>query len=381
MSWTPRDRVLAAINHEEPDRVPIDFGGTTASSIVLDAYENLKAHLHLEHETKVMSALSRLALPDESLLKLFEVDTRAIIAGPYEGGHVKWVDDTTFIDEFGVTYKCTTGTDDKHFLFKDGPFCGGKLTKDRIDAFDWPDPDNPGLVRGVKERVEAITAAGDYCIVVNLPGQLIHRGYPMRGMEDFLKDLYRNPEGVCYLMDRLTDYLIRASENVINAAGPENIDIIFFGEDLGTQEGCMFDPDNVYAKYIKPRHERIIQSAKSLTGAKSLFHCCGSAYHFIDHLVDIGVDALNPVQVTAKNMEPERLKEEFGDRMAFWGGINTQRILPYGTPEEVGAETRRVIDIFGKGGGYVLNSVHNIQLEVPPENVVAMFDQGRAHAY
>ncbi len=120
---------------------------------------------------------------------------------------------------------------------------------------------------------------------------------------------------------------------------------------------------------------------KSLTGAKSLFHCCGSAYHFIDHLIDIGVDVLNPVQVTARNMEPERLKEEFGDRMSFWGGINTQEILPYHSAEAVRQEARRCIDIFGKQGGYILNAVHNIQFEVPPENIVAMYDAGINHHY
>jgi uroporphyrinogen decarboxylase len=194
-----------------------------------------------------------------------------------------------------------------------------------------------------------------------------------------LKDFYKDPDVVCYLMDRLTDYCVRATENMIAAAGPENIDIIFFGEDLGTQDGCMFDPDGFYARYIKPRHERVIQSAKALTNGLSLFHCCGSAYHFLDHLLDIGVNALNPVQVTAKNMEPERLKSEFGDRMAFWGGFNTQQILPYGTAAEVTSEAHRLIDIFAKGGGYVLNAVHNIQSEVPPENIVAMFQAGLDH--
>jgi len=182
-------------------------------------------------------------------------------------------------------------------------------------------------------------------------------------------------------MDRLADYNIKASEKMIREAGPENIDVIFFGEDLGTQNGCMFDPDATYGRMIKPRHERIIQTLKGLTGGKSLFHCCGSAYLFIEHLIDIGVDILNPVQVAAKNMEVERLKGEFGTRMAFWGGINTQATLPQGTPEEVIAETRHVIDVLGKGGGYVLNAVHNIQPEVPPENVVAMYDTGLAHRY
>ena len=381
MTWTPRERVLAALNHEEPDRVPIDLGGTGASSIVIQAYERLKAHLGLVHETTVLSKINYLAMPDESVLQRFGVDTRPLMAPGRRGGSGRWLDELTYIDHFGVTYKSTTDTDDKHFLYKDGPLYGGKLTQDRVDAMDWPDPDDPGIFTGIKEQVARYKAAGDYCLVLNVPDQVIHRAYALRGMEDFLKDLYRNAETACYLMDRLADYNIRASENMIREAGAENVDVIFFGEDLGTQEGCMFDPDATYGRLIKPRHERIIQTLKSLTGGKSLFHCCGSAYQFIDHLIDIGVDALNPVQVTAKNMEPERLKGEFGDRMAFWGGINTQEVLPYQTADAVTAETERCINIFGKGGGYVLDAVHNIQFEVPPENVVAMYDAGLRHRY
>ncbi len=381
MTWTPRERVLAAINHEEPDRVPIDLAGTGASSIVVDAYDRLKAHLGLEHETKMMSKLNHVALPDESVLQRFGVDTRPIIAPGRRGGGGRWIDDLTYIDHFGVTYKGTVGADDKHFLYKDGPLHGGKLTIDRIDAMDWPDPDDPAMVTGIKDQVARYKAAGDYCLVFNVPDQVIHRAYGLRGMEDFLKDFFKATEAACYLMDRLADFNIRASENMIREAGPENVDVIFFGEDLGTQDGCMFDPDGTYGRLIKPRHERIIQTLKSLTGGKSLFHCCGSAYQFIDHLVDIGVDVLNPVQVTARNMEPERLKEEFGDRMAFWGGINTQEILPYQSAEAVRQEAERCIEIFGKQGGYILNAVHNIQFEVPPENIVAMYDVGVNHHY
>jgi uroporphyrinogen decarboxylase len=203
----------------------------------------------------------------------------------------------------------------------------------------------------------------------------------MRGMEAFLKDLYREREAACHLMDRLCDYWVGTAEAVMRAAGPENVDVVFFGEDLGTQEGCMFDPEDVYARLIKPRHRRMVETVKGLADVAVCFHCCGSAYRFLDHLIDIGVDALNPVQVSAKDMEPERLKSEFGDRLAFWGGIDSQHVLPYGTPAEVRAEAGRIIDILGRGGGYMLNAVHAIQAEVPPANVVAMFDTGLAHAY
>lgn len=378
--WTHKDRLNAALSHEEADRVPIDFGSTLASTITIDAHDRLKRHLGIEAENKIMSLASSIAYLDEEIMRQFDVDTRGVQTGDYVGGHLRIIDDDSFIDEFGVSWKRTSGTDGLHFLHDDGPFYGDKASIDAVESFDWPDPDNPGLVAGVRERVEAIKAAGDHAIVLCLPGGVIHRGYAMRGFEHYLKDLYRNPEFLCRMMDKLADYWVRSTENLIEAAGPENIDVAFFGEDLGTQDGCMFDPE-IYAKLIKPHHRRFTETIKSNSNAKVLFHCCGSAYHFIDHLIDIGVDALNPVQVTAKDMEPDRLKAEYGDRIAFWGGINTQQILPYGTPEEVRAETRRIIDILGKDGGYVLNSVHNIQPEVPPENVVAMYEEGKRHSY
>ncbi len=381
MGWTHRERVLAALNHEEADRVPIDFGSAGPTAIVGEAYQNLIEHLNLENKAETLQQLKTQVYPDEAVLRRFDVDTRGIQPGKYENGHSRVIDAHTIMDEFAVTWRQTQGTQDVHFLHEDGPFYEGKMTIDAIDAFDWPTPDNPGVVAGVADKVAAIKAAGDYAVVLYLPGGFIHRGYAMRGMETFLKDLYKNTEAACHLMDRLCDYWIGVARRVIAAAGPENIDVVFFGEDLGTQDGCMFDPENIYERLMKPRHRRMVEAVKEPTGAKVCFHCCGSAYHFLDHLIDIGVDALNPVQVTARNMEPERLKGEFGDRLSFWGGVNTQEILPFGTEDEVRAETGRMIDIFGKSGGYVLNAVHAIQAEVPPANIVAMYDTGIAHAY
>lgn len=383
MTWTHRDRILAALNHEEPDRVPIDFGGAEFTTITLAGYERLKKYMGVTTPTDPMSIIHSVAHPAEEILNRFGVDTRNVQPGPYEGGCDRWIDDNSYVDIFGVLWKRTEKDVDQHFLHKDGPFYEGKLTVEAVEAHDWPDGHNPGLAKGVKERVDEIKAKGDHAICLYLPGGVIHRGYAMRGFEAYLKDLYKRPDALQRLMDKLCDFWCDTAETVITAAGQENVDIIYFGEDLGTQDGCMFDPDAIYSRYLKPRHRRMVETVKSLTHgrAKVCFHCCGSAYHFIPHLIEIGVDALNPVQVTAKDMEPERLKAEFGDKLTFWGGVNTQRILPFGTPEEVAAETRRIIDIFGKGGGYILNSVHNIQAEVPPENIVAMFETGVKHAY
>ncbi|MDP6788826.1 MAG: uroporphyrinogen decarboxylase family protein [Rhodospirillales bacterium] len=381
MGWAHRDRVLAALNHEEPDRVPMDLGGAEFTSITYPAYENLKRHLGLSHETRIMSVIHSVVHPDEDVLGRFDIDTRCLLPGDYEGGVQKWVDENCYIDIFGVTWKRSVGTDDIHFLHVDGPFTDIEPDIDAIENFEWPDPDNPGLVKGLGERIAEIKALGDYAICLYLPGGVIHRGYAMRGFETFLKDLYKNPEFVGRMMEKLADYWVGVAEKVIEAAGPENIDVVYFGEDLGTQNGAMFDPQAIYARYLKPHHRRMVETVKADTNAKVCFHCCGAAYFFVDQLIEIGVDALNPVQVTAKNMEPERLKDEFGGRMSFWGGINTQRIMPYGTTDEVRRETRRIIDILGKDGGYILNTVHNIQPEVPPENVVAMYDEGCNYAY
>jgi len=383
MTWTHRERILAVLNHEEPDRVAIDFGSAEFTSITIAGYEKLKKYLGVDEPTDVMSIIHTCAHPAESILKRFDVDTRNVQPNAYEGGVDHWIDDNTYVDIFNVLWKRTEKAVDQHFLHQDGPFHSGKLTVEQVEEYDWPDGKNPGLTRGVKERVQSIKENGDHAVCLYIPGGVVHRGYAMRGFEAYLKDLYKRPEAVQRLMDKLCDFWCDNATAMIEAAGAENVDIIYFGEDLGTQESCMFDPDTIYQNYLKPRHRRMVETVKGLTNnkVKVCYHCCGSAYHFIPHLLDIGVDVLNPVQVTAKNMEPERLKEEFGNRLAFWGGINTQKILPFGTPEEVAEETKRIISILGKGGGYVLNSVHNIQAEVPPENIVTMFETGVAHRY
>jgi uroporphyrinogen decarboxylase len=157
-----------------------------------------------------------------------------------------------------------------------------------------------------------------------------------------------------------------------------NIDVIMWGDDLAMQQATFMSPE-MYRELIKPRHKRMVAALKSRSSAKVHYHCCGSVYPLIEDLIDIGIDALNPIQVAARNMDPARLKDEFGERLAFWGAIDTQGVLPHGSPEEVRAEVRRIIDILGKGGGYILASVHNIQAEVKPENIAAMFEEGKSY--
>ena len=147
---------------------------------------------------------------------------------------------------------------------------------------------------------------------------------------------------------------------------------------MAMQEGMFINP-SVYRELVKPMHKRMVEAIKSQSGAKVLLHTCGSVYSIMEDLIDIGVDAINPVQVSARDMDPAKLKREFGARMSFWGAIDTQRILPFGTPQEVRDEVRKMIDCLGAGGGYILASVHNIQAEVTAENIVAMFEEAKSY--
>ena len=324
----------------------------------------------------MVSKVRRLAVIDEEVQERFDVDTRYLPLGAYEGDQ-KEIDDDTYLDEWGTTWH---KAGDGHYLYVDGPFFGIKRPEvSALDDIDWPDPDNPGYYRGLAERAAALRRETDCAIILNLPVGIVHQTQFVRGFADSLKDLYRNRDFAQALMERICDWWVAVAANALDAVG-DNVDITFFGDDLATQQGPVFDPE-IYRQMIKPLHRRKIETIREHAAGdiKVLYHSCGSVASLVDDIIEIGVDVLNPVQVQADHMEPEGLKAGFGDRLAFWGAMNTQRVLPFGSPEEVRAEVRRMIDILGKGGGTVPNGVHNIQNDGPAENVVAMFDEARTY--
>ena len=199
----------------------------------------------------------------------------------------------------------------------------------------------------------------------------------MRGFAELLMDLYENAAFASRLLDIITDLHIKIAVNALHAAG-DNVDILFFPDDLGHQQATFMSP-RLYRELIKPRHKRFVEALKSRSNAKILLHSDGAIYGVIQDLIEIGIDALNPVQVSARNMDPAVLKREFGDRLSFWGAVDTQQILPFESPWKVREEVRRIIDLLGNGGGYILTSVQSIQEEVPPENIVAMFEEGKSY--
>jgi uroporphyrinogen decarboxylase len=214
----------------------------------------------------------------------------------------------------------------------------------------------------------------DYAIVLQVNCAFFLRCAELRGWENFYMDLAANPKFAVALMEHYLDIRLRMAEKALEAAG-DNIDIVMVSsDDLGMIDRTIVSPQ-MYRELIKPLQKRTFEFFKNRTHAKRFYHCDGAIYPLMEDFIEIGVEALNPIQVSAAGMgDTKRLKAEFGDRLAFWGAIDTRDVLPHGTPEDVRKEVQGRIKDFGPGGGYVVCSVHNIQPEVPPENVVAMFD-------
>jgi uroporphyrinogen decarboxylase len=215
----------------------------------------------------------------------------------------------------------------------------------------------------------------DYAVVLNFGVGPVHISQFQRGWAQWMEDLLARPAFAEGLMDRIMDFLVAVAQRALEEAG-EFVDVVVFLDDIGGQRAPLFRPE-LYRRMIKPRHRRLVETARRY-GKPVLWHTCGAVVPLIPDLIDIGVDALNPVQVSAKDMDPARLKREFGKDLAFWGGIDTHRVLPSGTPEDVRRAVAQAVSVLGERGGYVVAAVHNIQPDVPPENIAALFENTRS---
>lgn len=366
-TMTSRERILAAVEHREPDRVPIDVGGCSTTTLIGDAYERLKDNLGVTNQTRYMKSKSRSVFVDETVAQRLYTDTSAIMVGAPDGWKDIFFEDGSFQDEFQVIWKKAEGG---HYNPRGYPLAEAAL--DDLAKFPWPDPLNPGRTRGLREQARRLHEETDRAVVLTLPSGFVHLSTYMRGYEEFLIDFHWNEGFLEGLLDHTSDFFYQLVNAVIDEVEPY-VDIIMYGDDVAFQNGPMID-FNRYRYWIKSRHQKLFDLIKSKSRAKILYHCCGSVRTLINDFIEMGADAINPVQVSATGMNTAELKAEFGDRICFWGGIDTQRVLPLGTPEEVRQEVRRRIQDLGQGGGYVVASVHNIQEDVPVENILAMVD-------
>jgi uroporphyrinogen decarboxylase len=372
---TSRERFTLALGHKEPDRVPIDLGSLTSTVRTVEAYKRLKSFLAVALDEKVSHFADEHVILDEAILTALHVDTfylRLNVPGSWKRVRL---DAHTVLDEWGVPWAKPPGS-----LYSSPvspPMERAGLPE--IEYYPWPDPDEPSRFEGLKERAKHLYETSSYALVADgtTGAGVFDRAWHLRGMEAFLMDMLLHPDIVESLLARITDFYVKVYTNYMQAIG-DYIQMVIYYEDLSGQDGPLMSPI-LYRKFIKPCHCRIFQAIRAHTAAKLCVHTCGSAYAFLDDYVDLGVDVLNPVQTSAKDMDPVRLKQKYGDRLSFHGGIDTQRFLPRATPKEVGEEARRMIHIFGPGGGYLFSSCHSIQPDVPPENITALFRAAFAH--
>jgi uroporphyrinogen decarboxylase len=368
---TSRERVLTALRHREPDRVPIDLGGS-ATGIETEAYDNLKKKIGLDGKT--VAFVRDHVEVEESVLERFGVDTRYVRVKPPKGFQ-PIIENNSYVDMWGTRWAKPPSSlywDMVEYPIKEP-------TLDALKKYPWPDPDDPGRVDGLREKAKELSERTPYALVVDLVGfGIFEQGWALRGMENFLMDLVLNPKFAETLIQRVTDYKVALWGHILDAIG-QYVHVVMETEDLGTQQGPMISPE-IYRRLIKPAHKRLWTSIKSKTHAFLFLHSCGSVRKFIPDFIEMGLDILNPVQVAAQDMDTKELKRQFGKDLTFWGGgCDTQSVLPFGRPDDVEEEVRRRISELGPGGGFVFNQIHIIQPQVPPENILRMFES--VHKY
>jgi uroporphyrinogen decarboxylase len=374
MSLTHRERVIRALSHQEPDRIPFDIGSTTCSSVQVVAYQKLKAHFGVEAEDTIIHKIMQTALVHEPVLQALDIDLRYVGHGAPDSHKDITVGKDGYQDEWGVVRRKPPSS--LYYDLVKSPL-SGPITIQDIVNFPWPDPTDPGYTRGIRERLLDYRNNTDYAIVLRLPSAFVHTTQYLRGFEDWFLDLAADQKLAGAFFDAAVEQSSALVEEILKVGG-DLADIVACGDDLGFQNGPIVSPE-LYRKLFKPRHKKFFDTIKKNTSAFVYYHCCGSIYQLLPDLIELGVDVINPVQVAAKDMDSSILAPEFGDRLSFWGGIDSQKVLPKGTTEEVMAEVKRRIKDFAPGGGYILAAVHNIQPDVPVENIIAMYEAGKEY--
>ncbi len=395
-----RERVRATIHRQQPDRVPIDLGASAASDIHLYAYVKLRQRLGLSLDhVRVYDLFGMAAWVERDVLERFDVDVmRVPVLAPRFGIPIKewkpWRLPNGTAVQVPIGFQTREDTDGSLLLLVDGHAVGRmpKSTPYFLDLVESdmgglqslaepPDPDSvefPVLadeeLRFRQEGAKHLYDTTDKALIVELMDVLRWN----TSITNWLFALAADPARTFELMEKKSLAILERVKQLAQAVGPY-VDVFAMYADFGTQRGELIAPD-VFKRSIVPAYHRVFDWIHAHTHWKVFFHSCGSIYRLIPHIIEMGADILNPVQCNAANMEPERLKKEFGDHLVFWGGgIDTQTVLPFGTTEEVRQQARERISILGVNGGYVFAPTQDIQADVPPDNLIAMYDAAREY--
>jgi uroporphyrinogen decarboxylase len=380
-----RERVNTAIDHQEPDRVPADFVATPEVWDKLIAYYGLEQNdtglakfldhrreavlAHLGIDCRVLSYDMFCAPPASTLRKGARVDWWTSLDRSTPNRMWRQLDpDGSNFDIWGVHRHKVSNEFGAYEELASCPLQGAETLSD-LRSFPWPEPDwwdfSP-----LPEIVRLLDTLEPYHLRFRI-GSVFEIAWQLRGMQQFLVDLVSNPEMPRYIMARLTDIHVENTRRVLKLLG-DRLDMVYLYDDVGTQNSLMISPRTWRAE-LKPHYATLAQLAHS-RGVKVMYHCDGAIVRLIPELIEVGIDVLNPIQPGVPGMDRRHLKAEFGDRLAFHGGIDIVKILPHGTPEEVMTAVRECVDVLGEKGGYVLCSAHHIQADTPIANIVALYD-------
>jgi len=402
---TSRERVQRAVNFEPVDRVPIDLGGMKASGIAVEAYHRLQQKIGDRSSTRVADPRFMIAVVDEPVRQRFHLDVAQLdlsVAPSLLRPEREWVPQRMFsgaevllppatrihveddgswvlLDAAGMPTSYRMPKDG--FYFDDSTFDTGSgidpATFTPVDSI--PEETLEAFARYGKQLYETTDYAllgwgGSVCFLglslIANPRTTVSMAQP----SEWMMMLMTEKETCHEMMNRSVEASIKCLEQLHQAVGPYCFAWGIAADDSGTQRGEFIRPE-LWAEMIKPHYRKLCDWIHQHTEWKTFFHCCGSVYNLLPHFIDAGIDILNPVQTSAANMDPARLKQEFGKQLVFWGGgCDTQRVLNSGTPDEIRQHVKDRLAIFKPGSGYVFNQVHNIQANVPPENVIALLD-------
>ncbi len=374
-----RERILTALNHQEPDRIPFDLGSTQVTGIHVVAYRNLRTYLGLPPvEPHLCDAIQQLALPDEDVIERLGVDVRGLF--PLNSHNWQVLDREAgdyweYVDEWGI----------KHHRPKPGGLyysvvaspLSGSITIEDIQSYRWPNTADPQRIDGLREQALGYRARGQAVMIKGVLAGVFEMAQRVRGMAELLMDMAGNEELACALLDKMLELKLAFWEMALPRLA-DVVDVVSEADDYGTQSSQIISP-RMFRKLCKPRLEILFRRIKQLAPqARLFFHSCGNVRPLLPDFIEIGVDILNPVHIRAAGMNPADLKRDFGKDIVFWGGgVDTQGVLPSGTPQQVKDDVRRNIDTLAAGGGFVFNTIHNIQADVPPENIVALWEAVR----
>lgn len=397
---TSRERVLKTLRHEEPDRLPIDLGGMASTGIMAIAYARLKDHLGITSgEIRVFDVGQQLAEVEPEVLSRFGVDVISLgnsfgetpeLWKPWKlpnsvdckipvgvdlrpdeenGGWLIW--------ENGVPMQ-RMSANSLHFFETTHPLAD-LSTPEELQYVPRPVISDEEL-KFLEMRAKKLSENTEFAIMASFGGNILETGNSLRGFSCFMMDLATGGAFVEDLIGGIVETQLKNLSLFLQAVG-SYVQIVQFGDDLGMQDRLIISR-KMYQKYIFSGHQQLFQYVHQNSNCAVFLHSCGSIRPLIPDLIAAGVDILNPVQTSAKNMDPRQLKEEFGKQITFWGGgCDTQHVLPFATPDEIADHVHDQIETFAPGGGFVFNQIHNIQANIPPENIVAMFDTALKFRY